>query len=48
MMMQVGLWGSDLTDFKTLTSVSGSRAEVASSKINIGFFLKKERAMAIL
>ena len=46
MMMQVGLWGSDLTDFKTLTSVSGSRAEVASSKINIGFFLKNERAMA--
>ena len=46
--IQVGLWDNALTAFNTFTSVSGSRAEVASSKINIGFFLKKERAMAIL
>ena len=48
MIIHVGLLDNDLTDFNTLTSVSGSSEEVASSSINIGLTLKKALAIAIL
>ena len=45
--MHVGLWDKFLISFRIFISVSGSRDEVASSSIKMGFFLNKDLAIAI-
>ena len=45
--IHVGLCERFLTDSITLNSVSGSKEEVASSSINIGFFLRNALAIPI-